>query len=98
MGFSTRAAVIIWQLPLDWNAYALQSPSERPSSGRMRLGDARLLERVQALEAELSEMDACADELEAEAEALAGENQSLESSVQQLKVLFFAQTSAVLPS
>ena len=64
----------------------------------MRLGDARLLERAQALEAELSEMDACADELEAEAEVLHGENQSLQSRVQQLKVLFCAQTSAGWPS
>ena len=64
----------------------MQSPTERPSSRRMRLGDARLLERVHELEAELLEMDACADELEAEAEKLHSDKQALHSRVQHLEV------------
>lgn len=52
----------------------------------MRLGDARLLERIEELEAELSEMDACADELEIEIEGLHGDNQTLHGRVEQLEV------------
>ena len=70
----------------------MQSPSERPSSGRVRLGDARLLERVHGLEVELSEMDACADELEAEIEELHSEKQSFQGRVQHLEVLCCALT------
>ena len=65
---------------------SVQSPSEMPSSGRVRLGDARLLERVHELEVELSEMDACADELEAEIEELHSEKQSFQARVQHLEV------------
>ena len=66
---------------------SMQSPSERPSSGRLRLGDARLLERLQQLEAELSEMDTCADELEAEIDELHSDKQYLEGRLQQAEVL-----------
>ena len=51
-------------LYLETSSCATQSPAEAPSARRVRLGDARLLERIQALEAELSEMDVVADELE----------------------------------
>ena len=65
----------------------MQSPAEVPSARRVRLGDARLLERIQALEAELSEMDVVADELEAEVEELHSDKQALNSRVQHLEVL-----------
>ena len=65
----------------------MQSPAEVHNTRRVRLGDARLLERIQALEAELSEMDAVADELEAEAEELHSDKQALNSRVQHLEVL-----------
>ena len=75
----------------------MQGPSERPSSGRVRLGDARLLERVHELEVELSEMDACADELEAEIEELHGEKQSFQGRVQHLEVLCCALSLRACP-
>ena len=39
-------------------------------AARPRIGDVRLRARVQDLEAELSEMDACADELHSDGQAL----------------------------
>ena len=65
----------------------MQSPAEAPSARRVRLGDARLLERIQALEAELSEMDVVADELEVEVEELHSDKQALNTRVQHLEVL-----------
>ena len=50
------------------------------------MGDARLRGRVQDLEAELSEMDACADELEAELDEAHSDGQALHSRVVQLEV------------
>ena len=63
---------------------------------RVRLGDARLLERVHELEVELSEMDACADELEAEIEELHSDKQSLKGRVQHLEVSRCPQSSDTL--
>jgi chromosome segregation ATPase len=43
----------------------------------VRLGDSKLLARIQALEAELAEADGAADELEAELDQVAAERDSI---------------------
>jgi hypothetical protein len=52
----------------------------------MRLGDAKLLERVRQLEAELAEADACCDEAEALADELSQAKAKLEHRLGHLEV------------
>lgn len=52
----------------------------------VRLGDAKLLERVHQLETEAADTDAYADELEEELEELGAEKQQLSARVKELEV------------